>query len=89
MNNESKQMRRFWELSLDILCLVDFDFRFRDVNPACERILGYPKNEVPGRLVTDFVHPDDINATLYEAKLHLHGHVSNHFENRYLCKDGS
>jgi PAS domain S-box-containing protein len=89
MGTNPKQMRHFWELSLDILCIVDFNNRFQDVSPAFERVLGYSKEEVAGRSFTDFLHPDDVSATLAEASLHPGGHIARHFENRYRCQDGS
>ncbi len=89
MGNEQRQMMKFWELSLDILCLVSFDNRFRDVNPAFERILGYPKEEVVGKAISDFIHVEDLAGSLDEASLHPSGHIAHEFQNRYRCKDGS
>ncbi len=37
----------------------------------------------------DFVHPDDIARTIAEGQKLSAGAVTLHFENRYLCKDGS
>src|ERR1039458_3165081 len=89
MDNHQRQTERFWELSLDIMCLVDFHNRFQDVNSAFERILGYSKDEVLGKSIADFMHPDDLTVSLVEAKLHLDGHIAHEFQNRYRCKDGS
>jgi PAS domain S-box-containing protein len=89
MENNQSQIGKFWELSLDILCIVDFDNRFQDVNPAFERFLGYSKKEVLGKPMSGFIHPDDLAFSLAEANLHPAGHVARHFENRYRCKDGS
>jgi PAS domain S-box-containing protein len=89
MNPNQSNMKRFWDLSLEILCLIDFENRFQDVSPAFESILGYTRDEVPGKLFTDFLHPDDLNATLAEAKLIPSGHIARNFENRYRRKDGS
>lgn len=32
------------------------------MNPAWERVLGWPRAEMAGRPYLDFVHPDDIPA---------------------------
>ena len=36
--------------SLDLLCVADFDGRFRQVNPACGQVLGFAPEEMRGRL---------------------------------------
>jgi PAS domain S-box-containing protein len=89
MDNSQKQLRGFWELALDILCLVDFDNRFQDVNPAFEKVLGYTKEEVLGKPFSDYLHPNDLATWLSEAKLHIASHIAHEFQNRFRCKDGS
>jgi PAS domain S-box-containing protein len=89
MNHNQSNMNHFWDLSLEILCLIDFENHFQDVSPAFERVLGYTRDEVRGKLFTDFLHPDDLGATLAETKMHSLGHIARHFENRCRRKDGS
>jgi PAS domain S-box-containing protein len=80
---------RFFTLSLDLLCVADFEGYFKRLNPAWERALGYTTDELMARPYLEFVHPDDRTATANEAaKVTAGGHVLS-FENRFRAKDGS
>jgi PAS domain S-box-containing protein len=81
--------RRFFELSLEILATAGFDGYLNVVNPAFEALLGHSAEELTGRPYVDFVHPDDVAATLVEAAKLATGIDTIAFENRYRCKDGS
>ncbi len=80
---------RFFELSLDMLCIAGLDGYFRRVNPAFERTLGFTAEEMLARPFLEFVHPDDQQRTMEEIQRLSEGSDMVHFENRYLCKDGS
>ena len=83
-----EELDRFFLLSLDLMCIVGYDGRFKRVNPAWERTLGYTEAELLGAPFIDFVHPDDREASAAEAaKAEAHNII--HFENRYLHKDGT
>jgi PAS domain S-box-containing protein len=81
--------RRFFERSLDMLATAGFDGYLKVVNPAFERFLGQTSAELTGRPYLDFVHPDDIAATLLEAEKLASGIDSGVFENRHRCADGT
>ena len=80
---------RFFNLSRDLMCIIGFDNRFRTVNPAWERTLGFSREEMLGKQFIEFVHPDDRSATLAEAEKLAGGGEVIYFENRYICKDRS
>jgi PAS domain S-box-containing protein len=80
---------RFFANSIDMLCFLDFNGRFKRLNPAWERILGFTRQELMGRPFIDFVHPDDRERTLKQNLDVRVGGQALSFENRYLCKDGS
>ncbi|HET6252013.1 MAG TPA: PAS domain S-box protein [Tepidisphaeraceae bacterium] len=80
---------RFFTLSVDLMCIAGFDGFFRRVNPAWEATLGYTPDELTSRPWIDFVHPDDVQATVAEGTKLALGAVTISFENRYRCKDGS
>ena len=65
-------LREFIDLSLNFLCIADTEGYFKHVNPAWEATFGYTKEEVLSRPYLEFVHPDDREATIVEARrLHL------------------
>ena len=80
---------QFFEVSIDMLCMLDFNGYFKRLNPAWEHTLGYTREELMSRPFIEFVHPDDRERTLKQnAEVRGGGHALG-FENRYLCKDGS
>jgi diguanylate cyclase len=85
---EAESARHF-NLSLDMICVAGFDGRFKRVNPAFERCLGYKPEELVGRPFLDFVHPEDRELTEREAASIPDGNGTVQFRNRYLAKDGA
>jgi PAS domain S-box-containing protein len=80
---------RFFELSIDMLCVLGFDGYFRRLNAAWTRTLGFTVEELQSRPFFEFVHPDDRTRTLNQNRDVRGGGHALSFENRYLCKDGS
>jgi PAS domain S-box-containing protein len=84
-----EQLRRAYELSVDLHCRADFRGRFTSVNPAGVALLGYDVSELLSRPFLDFVHPDDRERTLAEtARLADSDERTVDFENRYLTAEG-
>lgn len=81
--------RRFFALSIDLLCVLGFDGVFRHLNPAWEATLGFSRDELMARPFLEFVHPDDRGRTLSQNHGVRDGSHARLFENRYRCKDGS
>ncbi len=84
-----EEFRNLFELALDMLCLAGFDGYFKLVNPACQRVLGFTPEELTSRPWLDFVHPDDVEATIRAGNKARSGHDVIHFQNRYRTRDGS
>jgi two-component system sensor histidine kinase/response regulator len=84
-----EELAQFFNLSLDMLCIAGFDGTFKHINPAWEKTLGIPTEELLSRPYVDFIHPDDVASTVREAKKIDEGASTISFENRYRCADGS
>jgi PAS domain S-box-containing protein len=80
---------RFFAISIDMLCFMDFNGFFKRLNPAWERTLGFTLEELRSRPAIEFVHPDDRERTLAQNGQVKSGGQALGFENRYLCKDGT
>jgi PAS domain S-box-containing protein len=68
-----RERDQFYALSLDVFAVVGPDARFRQVNYAMQRVLGFEPAAFTGRHVLDFVHPDDVPAVEVEIGNLAHG----------------
>ncbi len=89
LRESKEELSRYFDASLDMLCIADYSGRFLRLNREWERSLGHALAELEGRLCLDFVHPDD-HANTSDALSRL-GRLEDvsHFVNRYLHRDGS
>jgi PAS domain S-box-containing protein len=81
--------RQFFETAADMLCIADLAGCIRMVNPAWERALGWKAREICNRPYLDFVHPDDVEATIAAAAALERGETVLRFTNRYRTKAGA
>ena len=51
--------QRFFRMSPDMLGILDLEWRLKKVNPAWERALGLPIDNILGRALNHLSHPDD------------------------------
>ena len=83
------QNESFFELSQDLLFVIDFDNIILEVNSACDKILSREKEEVIQLPVLELIHPQDITLTLNEFSNNLNNGKSTNFICRFLHKDSS
>ena len=84
-----EELDRFFTLSLDLLCIANFDGYFLRLNPAWERTLGISREELLAKPWLEFVHPDDREATISARSTIVNDTELTAFENRYRARDGS
>jgi PAS domain S-box-containing protein len=87
-STQNGAIRKLFYLSLDMLCVADFDGYFRVINAAFENTLGYSRQVLLETPFIEFVHPDDRVKTREASAITKREPVT-YFENRYRCKDGS
>jgi len=80
---------QFFDDSLDLFCIASPDGYFKRLNPSFERILGWSTEELLARPFLEFIHPDDVDATVQVVEQLGEGIPTVEFDNRYQCQDGS
>jgi len=86
---QTAEVEGFFSVNLDLLCIADLEGNFIKANEAWEAILGYSPDELSSRKFLEFVHPEDISATMEAMSTLGQGDDVLNFTNRYRCRDGS
>lgn len=84
----SVKLNPFFESSLDLLCVANFEGYFVDVNPAFIKMIGYTKEELRAKKISDFIYDEDRQATTQVQKGLYESRATVNFENRYRTKGG-
>jgi PAS domain S-box-containing protein len=50
----------FFQMSLDLFCIIGFDGVFKRVNPQWQDVMGYAPDELHGQTLESLIHPDDL-----------------------------
>jgi PAS domain S-box-containing protein len=78
-----------FDIARDLVCTADAEGRFKSLNAAWERVLGWKREELQSKRFIEFVHPDDVERTTREAaKIDRRDFELVDFENRYRTKAG-
>lgn len=85
----NQRLERFFDLSPDLFCVVGFDGRFRLLNPAWSRLLGYPASELLRTPVADLIHPEDLPVAAEARSSFLGGADDITAEIRLRTQDGT
>ncbi|MDD3146389.1 MAG: PAS domain S-box protein [Candidatus Riflebacteria bacterium] len=51
----------FFQMSLDMFCILDFQGTFKRVNPQWQDVMGYAPEDLQGQYLKDIIHPDDLS----------------------------
>lgn len=86
---DSVEIARFFSLDLDLLCIADIEGRFRRLNKAWQKTLGYALEELEGTSFLALIHHDDLDATVEATRDLAEGKDVVGFVNRYRHRDGS
>lgn len=81
-------LRHFFESSLDMLCIANFDGYFVDVNPAFVNLLGYTQEELFSKKINEFVYEEDKDSTRIVREGIQNNVPLINFHNRYVHKSG-
>lgn len=79
---------RFFNLSIDMLCIASHDGFFLDINDSFTDVLGYDRQALLSQPFLELIHPDDISKTEAEMVNLKRGGKTIHFENRYKHREG-
>ena len=86
---DKEQYLKLFNLSINPMCMADPNGCLKQVNPAFVQLTGYSESELIAKPFLDFVLPEDRQRTGDEMKLQVENRPTLHFDNRYLCKDGT
>lgn len=89
LKEKTEEIERFFDLSVDLLCIARIDGQFVKLNRAWETTLGFPVEEIVLCNFLDFVHPDDLHGTYAQMASLGEGKPVIDFVNRYRRSDGS
>lgn len=79
----------FFQISNDILTIAGLDGKYKRVNPAFEKFIGYTNEEAKKIHPLSYVHDFDKEAVLEKLKELSNGTPVTYFENRVITKDRS
>ncbi|MEM0911226.1 MAG: PAS domain-containing protein [Pseudomonadota bacterium] len=82
------KFQRFFDTSLDMLCIVDADGNITYLNSRWTDILGHAIGELMGNGFMHYLHPDDAKSTIKSFKQVLGDKLVTDFQNRYRSSDG-
>jgi PAS domain S-box-containing protein len=89
VEDEAQERARIWNVSQDLLVVIDREGKYLNVNPAWSATLGWSEADLVGKTSEWLVHPNDREKTLNELTRLLDGHRTLRFENRLRHTDGS
>ena len=88
MRNQSIDRGRLWEVSSDLLGILNAEGFFESTNPAWEVALGWNSEAILNTSIFELIHPDDVDKTRISLQEVAGTDSVRHFENRFRRTDG-
>jgi len=86
--HDRERIETFFEVAIDLLCIVDSEGKFVRVSQAWGELLGRSAKSLEGTAFMDYVHPEDVQATKEVQVKMQDGQPLTGFVNRYQGKSG-
>ncbi len=88
ISDQSSDRGRLWEVSTDLLGILNVEGFFESTNPAWTRSLGWTAKAILETSIYEFIHPDDVERTRIRFQVLAKDEPELRFENRYRGSDG-
>ncbi len=88
MRASEERLRHVTDNMLDMVSQTDLAGQFQYVSPSHQIVLGYALDQLLGRSMFEFVHPDDLSTVMTTYQTALANRTSGSLELRYRCADG-
>ncbi|MEO9004250.1 MAG: PAS domain S-box protein [Ginsengibacter sp.] len=89
VSNSPPNLFSFFEMTPDLLCVVNKEGFLIKINDAVVEKLGYTRKELFAKPVSTFIWPEDRELTLSKRESLFNGSELINFDNRYITKDGN
>lgn len=83
------QRDRFFNLSADMLCILDFNGCFVDLNAAWQLVFGFEDQDIIAKSLIEFIHQDNKQITLDNLEKLRNSEEAVKFVNQYQTKQGT
>jgi PAS domain S-box-containing protein len=87
-NRQALERGRLWEVSTDLLGILNAQGYFETTNPAWATVLGWSPETIRNTSIFELIHPDDVEKTRSALENDADREPVLHFENRYRRYDG-
>lgn len=87
-NNERKKLDRLFQLSIDMIGIINAGGHFISINPAFQRVLGHPEDQILGHSFYEWVHADDLEETRSQVGRLCGSESKVEFDNRVQVQSG-
>ena len=84
----TRERDRTWELSRELLAVLQLDMTPISLNPAWEAALGWSNQQISQMRLWELIHPLDLDATVQEVESIARGNISTRFVNRMKHRSG-